>query len=69
MIAPTSADYMRREIADSWAPLRVEVGYADADFFHRDPEGALVRRFSYLESLGPWASMSGQGRRGAEVTT
>jgi len=69
VIARASADSMRHEIADSWTWLRVEAGHADADFFHRDPDDFKDRRFSYLGSLGLWASLSGQGRRGAEVTT
>jgi hypothetical protein len=44
VIARASADYMRREITDSWAWLRAEVGHVDADFFHRDPDDALMLR-------------------------
>jgi len=69
VIARASADYMRHEIADSWTWLRVEVAHADADFFHRDPDDFKDRQFSYLGSPGPWASLSGQGRRGSEVMT
>jgi hypothetical protein len=69
VIARASADSMGHEIADSWTWLRVEVGHADADFFHRDPDDFKGQQFSYVGSLGPSASLSGQGRRGPEVMT